>query len=333
MFRKPIEKTLQSAVNAGKQYLEKQVTVHGYQSFFGSNRNLDNSKPSPTEVFTSLIALDLHMKCCKDFTFIPKLTEFILGWHQYGYFSFFKDERLYRHDIDSTSIGLSILLKTNNIDKKRAGEIADDILRNTNSEDIIQIYFNQQRPRVDIVVCINALYLIHLVNKHDHPAAKKTEDYVYHLLLSKKYKDALRYYLTEEQFIYFLSRLVHKFPDRFARFHIPLKNEITSKIGYPVNSLELSMRVITAQYFNIDIDIHLENLKNAQLENGSWPASAFFRAGSREKYYGSEVFNTLFGLKALQLATRGQILTSEGGILNAAKPFSLNKHSSCCLMP
>lgn len=166
--------SIHSSFVRGMTFLEKRCTKDVYQSFISKDIYLRNSIPSPKEIFSSMLILDLHVYS-NNYSFVSKLIKVLKSWHKNGIFSFFDDTELLPPDADCTAIGLSILLKTNNINLKVVRSVVTTIANNTNEKNIIRVYFDTARPRIDPIVCINALYLAYLVNMESCATSIKDE--------------------------------------------------------------------------------------------------------------------------------------------------------------
>lgn len=99
-------------------------------------------------------------------------------------------------DVDTTSIGFTISTVASAHNKSR---IMDEILKLRDSDNILQVYFDASRPRLDPVVCINALTFFS-ANGRGHEL-QESFDWVEAVLTHRAYVDGTRYYETAEAFL------------------------------------------------------------------------------------------------------------------------------------
>lgn len=121
-----------------------------------------------------------------------------------GPFNFFRGRgELTTHDFpcdaDTTSIGLSVC---DSISLETRNRIMDDILNLRDTDNIVQVYFDMSRPRIDPVVCVNVLTLFYL---HGRGAElKETLDWVEAVLIHRAYTSGTRYYEPPEAFLLYV---------------------------------------------------------------------------------------------------------------------------------
>lgn len=128
----------------------------------------------------------------------PSLVDYIT---YDGAFNFFQGHgELTTHqfpcDLDTTSIGLTI---APNIDPSTKSKVMDTMLQYRNADNVLQVYFDDSRPRLDPVVCVNILTLFYS-NGRGHEL-DDTLDWVYSVLENRAYLEGTRYYEGAETFL------------------------------------------------------------------------------------------------------------------------------------
>jgi hypothetical protein len=121
-------------------------------------------------------------------------------------------------DVDTTSIGLSVLYKLGKLDAGGGMSALNGALDAMLSravcavDDILQVYFDPSRPRTDPVVVANAMFLFHLASREDE--VRGSEEFVSDTLRHRAYACGTLYY-DPEAFLFHVARLVHAFPRHF----------------------------------------------------------------------------------------------------------------------
>ncbi|KAG7442267.1 uncharacterized protein BT62DRAFT_922697 [Guyanagaster necrorhizus] len=107
----------------------------------------------------------------------------------------------------------------------------DEMLMYVNEDGVIQTYFDQTRPQIDPVVCVNALSIFYSYGRGNE--MNQTLEWVYQVLLHRVYIQGSRYCETAECFLFFLYRFISgcNNPVIHSRFYPLLKDRVTEKIG------------------------------------------------------------------------------------------------------
>ena len=296
----------------GLSYLIMLYQQNKFQSFISSTPDMLKPVQSPealfpgltefpSEIFTQLMITDLVFKHKPELEISSDLLIELENIQvDGGIINFFRDDSLLPSDIDCTAIGLAILVETGRADLNIINQVVDRILDTTNEAGVIQVYFPPfgHRAYTDPVVCVNALYLIALLGREKE--AKKTEDYVFEHLHTQAYLAGTRYYPSPDIFLYFLSRLMNRFPYYQEKFGDQLRQELNIRIGSTELPLDLAARVIAAKTVGFSNDFEEHELIFSKNGYGGWPANAFFRFGTRVGFFGSSALTTAFALKALE---------------------------------
>lgn len=298
------------------RYLKEEWDIHGeFQTRVDIARRFNKTREfikyyPDKEIFSSIVVLELLFNLELDKYLKKKLIELLeKRISSEGFFYYFEDKALLPADVDDTAYGVAVLLQAEKIAPSLALQVTDKILANTSKEGVIEVYFDPLKKIknvIDVVVCANALFLIYLFDKKD--LAKKTEEYVYSMLL-QPYKGI--YYPSEDMFLYTVARLIAAFPHAHKKFSIPLREKIQKRIGITNTPLDLAMRVIAAKNSGIENEIEAKKLIALQTANGSWDEDVFYQTGKKIspegtwqgdlKYYGGKEITTAFAIKALSM--------------------------------
>ena len=217
-------------------------------------------------------------------------------------------------DIDTTSVGLSVLYKFGKVGMDTINVVLDKVLAEhvCDVDSILQTYFDVERPRIDPVVITNALFLFHLAGRGHEVLRSQT--FVEDLLLHKGYEGGTLYYGFAEAFLFHVARLVNAFPDWFARTRMRdllvkrlMEHEITfikvtAQSEPPSNNcLALAMylraRLLSGLH---NATTYEHQLLGFQKENGSWGPHPYYHLGfDRKIWFANEGLSTAFALSAL----------------------------------
>ncbi|KAG1813726.1 HAD-like domain-containing protein [Suillus variegatus] len=198
-------------------------------------------------------------------------------------------------DLDTTSLGLTVMGSPEDV----AHSVMDDMLDYIDDDGIIQTYFDHRRPRVDPVVCVNALTLFYSYGRGHQ--LDRTLHWIREVLLHRAYLDGTRYYATPECFLYFLGRLLEISSDVYLAVYIkPLLIErVRERIGADGDALALSMRLRLCAYLGLHNDVDLRTLLPLQCEDGGWEIGWIYKYGSSGIRIGNRGLTTSLAVKAI----------------------------------
>ncbi|KAG1881344.1 HAD-like domain-containing protein [Suillus tomentosus] len=198
-------------------------------------------------------------------------------------------------DLDTTSLGLTVMGSPEDV----AHSVMDDMLDYIDDDGIIQTYFDHRRPRVDPVVCVNALTLFYSYGRGHQ--LDRTLHWIREVLLHRAYLDGTRYYATPECFLYFLGRLLEISSDIYLAVYIkPLLIErVRERIGADGDALALSMRLRLCAYLGLHNDVDLRTLLSLQCEDGGWEIGWIYKYGSSGIRIGNRGLTTSLAVKAI----------------------------------
>lgn len=277
-----------------------------FRSLLSETPDFSTAKPTPEEVFTPVLLGDLF--------FMPPRPPWLQGLLQSLQplvdsgqpIHFFKRKELLPPDTDCTAVAFSLAARALRIQADALSRVATRIGSNICPDGIIQVYFDPGGKReglVDHVVCVNALYLLNQAGQAD--CAVKTESYVLSALNTGSFLSGSRYYHSPETFLYFLTRLVTAFPERYQGWAPSLIARVRERQGLESRPLELAQRVLTATRLGVDAAIDAWLLQRRVQVNGSFPADALFRYGRSSRYFGGGAITTAFAARALLEYGRG----------------------------
>ena len=210
-------------------------------------------------------------------------------------------------DIDTTSIGLTV---TDNISLSVIHGVLDEILATClNDDGIVQVYFDVRRPRIDPVVCVNALSLFYTYGRGHQ--LRRTEQWVFDVLINRAYSQGTRYYATPECFLFFFARLLKRASSVRRRILSTLVERVKEHLGqFDTDPLAISMRLLTAHALGISqrttnrIAIDLEQLCILQQADGSWDEGPLYKYGSRDVSIGNRGLTTALAINAIRAYRR-----------------------------
>ncbi|WP_298938382.1 HAD-IA family hydrolase [uncultured Ruegeria sp.] len=289
----------------GRSYLNKRLRKFPLcRSFVGDDVELIASADFSKEIFST--AVILHSLSSLPDDIIKAMSREILrhdGKNRLRW-CFYRNEVRpldFPDDLDTTSMILSFLVGNNKIKSDDALTLAEDMIDNRNEDGIIQVYFDDTRPRVDAIVATNVLYFLNQIGLGCRNELGETEDFIFDFLTRDIFLGGTRYYPAPDVFLFFLSRLIVDFPERFNRFLRPLTERLISRVDLTPFALERALRVIAMKNLGIVNRIDFLKLLDSQLEDGGWPMYGLFIAPTSNTYFGSRELCSSFALEAMNL--------------------------------
>ena len=167
----------------------------------------------------------------------------------------------------------------------------------------LQTYFDRQRPRIDPVVCVNALSLFYRHGRGRELV--KTLRWVHEVLLHRAYLDGTYYYEGSDIFLFYLGRLLGCTPDAELHHWLEplLKERIQERVGQNGSALNLAMRLLTCNMFGIEDQVDLEVLLSLQCEDGGWGLDWIYRYGTSGIKLGNRGVTTALAVSAIEVVT------------------------------
>ncbi|KAF8502568.1 HAD-like domain-containing protein [Gautieria morchelliformis] len=268
------------------------------QSFLAINKKRLVSVTSRGDVlsenFAQLLILEATgNRSLVDYVEYPRLFNFFQG---VGMLTTHK----FPDDLDTTSIGLTV---STHIDLETKHNIMDEMLACRNQDGLVQVYFDDSRPRIDPVVCVNILTLFYR-NGRGHELAA-TLDWVYHCLLHRAYTDGTLYYATAEAFLFFLSRLMESCEEVRVRFKPVFKERVTERFGIDGDALALSMRLLAGNSVGLVNRSDLGRLLAMQQDDGSWTSGWFYKYASSGMLIKNDGLTTSMAIRAIKISRDG----------------------------
>jgi hypothetical protein len=273
----------------------------------GPARDLRDSWEVQPESFTSMIIADLLIGQREHQVLVSQICAMLEQELDAGdgLFHFFKDHARLPADADTTAMGLSVLLQAGAPVTERAHRTLDRILANTNSQGVVETYFDPTGERagiIDPVVCVNVLYLAHQLGRERELVA--TLDYVHQTIVDGSYLAGTRYYHSPDTFLYFAARLVRQFPQVHWVLFRPLRAALRDRQATTSHPLDLAQRVIAANWLGLPLGLdgadESRELVESQELDGCWPSDSMFRYGRKQIYFGSRALTSAFAIRALQ---------------------------------
>ncbi|PKY02010.1 hypothetical protein P168DRAFT_298685 [Aspergillus campestris IBT 28561] len=200
-------------------------------------------------------------------------------------------------DADTTSLALTIL----GADPAVPNGVMDEILRFRSQDGIVQTFFTDFKNRVDPVVCCNVLSLFFDYGRGDE--VKETLLWVRQVLLQRAYLNGTAFYPMPEAFLFFFERLTQRLahiPRLHAKLRDLLRQRVRERIGIPVDSISLAMRLITCQAVGIHDHNGLALLRSKQLEDGGWELGTVYHYASKKLRIGNRGLSTALAIRAFE---------------------------------
>ena len=171
---------------------------------------------------------------------------------------------------------------------------------------LTQTYFDTKRPRIDPMVCVNAVRFFYKYGRGDTtPALEPTKSWISDVLFYRAYLDGTYYYPTGDVFLYLFSRLLVANPESYIyRSTLSLLRErLAERIGTAGDALELAIRVIACIDMNVPhYEVDLRRLEGMQEEEGSWPVGWLCQTGKISLKIGNKGVTTAFAVRAVEMA-------------------------------
>jgi len=184
-------------------------------------------------------------------------------------------------------------------DEEVVHSVMDEMLEYTNTDGIIQTYFDHTRQHIDPVVCVNVLTLFYLYGRGYE--LTQTLHWVYKVLLHRAYLNGTRYYATPECFLFFLSRLIgcSESPELHQYLKPLLIERVQERVGADSDALALAMRILVCKSLGIRNEVDLRALLPLQSDDGGWEVCWIFRYGSSRISIGNRGLTTSFAINAI----------------------------------
>jgi len=284
---------------------EKAITPEGsfpcfvYPARETSEQTADSA---PEEIASSAIVLGTVLYKHPELEITKKICTFLqqhLGKDET--IAFFENLELLPPDTDTTAYVLLALYKAGAIERNVLERVTQKILSNTNTEGVVEIYFksSNKESKVDPVALTNILHLVSLSGIESNEQKELQKKAIEQHLLSGEYLNGSRYYFAPEFFLYFLSQLIHDFPNEYEKWKAQVIDAITKRIGTTKYPIDLAMRITSMKLLGLDNEIDKNSLLLLQDKNGNFPSDCIYKYGSKMGYFGSQTISNAFCAEAL----------------------------------
>ena len=132
----------------------------------------------------------------------------------------------------------------------------------------------------------------------------RTLDWVEQVLMNRAYISGTYYYVSADQFLFFLSRLLQNSPEVRQRLGQNFKDRIMERFGAEADSLSLAARITAATVVDLVDDRDLETLLSLQRENGSWGDCWFYKHPSSGIQIRNDGLTTALAIQAIHQVRR-----------------------------
>jgi hypothetical protein len=301
-----LNRSVTHGIERGYEFLASQCCPQwGFQSL--NRRTLLKStsvKPHPREAFSSILIANLLGETEAAQRLRDDLVDIITPWFTDGYFRFFVNRDSPAADINTTALGLSLLLEYGDLSLDTAARPIDQIVENSDENGIFQLYLDdepqagQESELADSVANLNVLYMLAMTGRSpDGECSYKT---IQQELISRSYLAGTLYYPSPDSFLFFLARLVRNFPALGLQWRVELVRAAAERLPAPARPIELAMRIFTARSLGLFCDHHIQQLLAAQDQDGSWETDLLLEDGQGQPLLASRSLTTAFCLCALE---------------------------------
>lgn len=280
------------------------------------------SKPSPPEVFTTIVIADLLAtigeRGAANVADAAAMTQQVLAHARLAYdeetraVHFFEDRARLPADVDCTAMALTALARHGEMSPEGVRAGVDLMLSQALSADgVVEVYYRHlSEPRrhglIDPVVCANALAAVETAGHVDRARLDPTRALVLEHLTSGRYVDGTRYYMNGSTFLYFASRLVHLFPEAYAALGRALAGELRrtdDALSSPSLSPLARAEILLARRFAgvpaSEASRRAADAIRPRVGNtDATRAYGFFRCGRQPVHFGSGALTLAFSLAA-----------------------------------
>jgi len=170
------------------------------------------------------------------------------------------------------------------------------------------------------VVCVNVLTLFY-ANGRGHEL-RSTLDWVESVLVNRAYISGTYYYVSADQFLFFLSRFLRAAPEVRRRLAPTFKERVLERFGVEADPLSLAARISAAAAVEIVDQRDLEALRSRQCEDGSWDNGWFYKYGASGILIRNDGVTTAFAIRAIQEVEILQAIQSKS-VIKDLDPLSV----------
>lgn len=240
-------------------------------------------------------------------------------------------------DVDTTSCALLAFNPTSGVN-----DVLDDMLANRNADGLVQTYWDESRPRVDICVLTNVVRTFY---KYGRGAEiQESLAYISNALRSGSFASGTRHYCTPEVFLFFMSQLVlaHPYATEIQCLRAALAKAVVSRMGVyenqvtqaeldlaqayqdkgekyeayvpEVDSLAIAMRILACQALELRPEAFgkdISRLASVQCDDGGWPLAWVCRYGRTKLRIGNRGVVTAYATKALEAEAAYGMMTAQ----------------------
>lgn len=128
----------------------------------------------------------------------------------------------------------------------------------------------------------------------------KTLDWVEQVLIHNACASGTLYYVNQEQFYFFLSRLIQSSPIVRKRLEKNLRRRVTERFGADGDALSLAMRIYAAATLGLVDQIDFDKLLTMQQQDGSWRNSVYYKFPSVKQTAGNDGITTAIAIQAIE---------------------------------
>jgi hypothetical protein len=296
------EASAEPAIVRGVRFVEGQFNA-GYTCGVSPTLAFESAALAPREVFSAILVLELLGPALLSARWLAEMCRYLRAhWQGTRCVHFFEEKERLPADLDCTALALAALARATALSARELHDTLDTMLGNTDAANIVQVYDDPTGERAGILdpaVAANVLYAVNLGQRTEDVA--QTEQFVFETLRQRLYVAGTRYYHCPDTFLLFVARLVSAFP-RYQNWRAALSEALEERQRVQNTTLgfaQWSSAASLLQLWPTVVEHCRARIRNAQREDGSWPAEALFTYGRKRLYFGSEVLTSTFALHAL----------------------------------
>ncbi|KAJ5177857.1 HAD-superfamily hydrolase subfamily IA variant 3 [Penicillium coprophilum] len=199
------------------------------------------------------------------------------------------------NDNDTTALALQVVKYNDAI----AHSLLDQMLEWMNVDDIMILYHDLNRPRVDAVASVNLCASFYLYQRGHQ--VQKMFNWVRNVLYHRAYSKGAYYYRCPDWFLFYVNRLlvVTKDPTLAETIGPLLKDRVQERVGLPGDSIALAMRLVVCNSMAVYNYQDFEALKDLQMEDGGWEAGYLYSLPIEGKKMMNRGLGTALAIQAL----------------------------------
>ncbi|KAK6526545.1 hypothetical protein TWF694_005127 [Orbilia ellipsospora] len=244
-----------------------------------------------------------------DVTRNPDLVELVepvaphILWNYFGEKPTLSFIRNFPDDFDTSFLAALVV----GLPEKTAHQLMDKALKNMNSDGLIMLYDDPNRPRVDQGCCAHMMAFFVRYGRENE--VSRMWEWLYNILLHRAHLIGGYYYHLPDYFLWIMSRITREASKagRSLPGKIPiadlLRRRCKERLGVTDTALALGLRLLACQAVGVPLADYrgdLERLIDMQCEDGGWPLCELYKIPLAKTAIESRGMPTALALKVLK---------------------------------